>query len=453
MPNRTFLPHQIRTLESAKGEVIQSGAFGSGKSWTLCNKVVFLLLTYPKNRGFLCRKILQSLKATTLRTLLDGDVTLPPALPKQYIASHNKTDRLITLTNGSELYYGNMDKEFVKSMNLGFAAVDELSEISEEEWNFLGGRLRLAGIPVTQLIGATNPASKQHWIWNRVHNNPPKDKYGKSNIEFIKSSTLDNTFLPPDYIHKLKSSYFGFYYKRYVLGEWVGNDDIVYDNFDLDKHIIPDFEVPRHWKKYRSFDFGYRAPFFCGWFAVAGDDAKEYSKFLTKGDVVLYRELYYTQITTSINAERVKFFSKYKDGTPEKYVWNVSDWDSWDRADLESKGIFTQQANKDITFGVQKVRERLGNTDEQKGMIVRPKFFIFQNSLVEPDPKIRLNLDTGDNNNDPMRSAEEFTVYSWKDPSKEEPADDYNHAMDAIRYFIMGLDGAPVWKDIEFKHI
>src|SRR5260221_6794224 len=97
MPTINFLPHQRRTLESAKGEVIQSGAFGSGKSLSLCYKVVFLSLRYPKNRGFLCRKILQSLKATTLKTLLDGDGTLPPALPKQYISSHNKTDRLITL--------------------------------------------------------------------------------------------------------------------------------------------------------------------------------------------------------------------------------------------------------------------------------------------------------------------------------------------------------------------
>jgi tRNA A37 threonylcarbamoyladenosine biosynthesis protein TsaE len=41
---RNFLAHQKKALQSAKPEVILSGAFGSGKTWTLCNKIVFLLL-------------------------------------------------------------------------------------------------------------------------------------------------------------------------------------------------------------------------------------------------------------------------------------------------------------------------------------------------------------------------------------------------------------------------
>src|SRR5258706_1074369 len=146
--------------------------------------------------------------------------------------------------------------------------------------------------------------------------------------------------------------------------------------------------------------------------------------------------MYYNQRTASVNAQRVLEFSKYSDGTPEKYMWSVADWDSGDRADLEANGIFTQQANKDITFGIQKVRERLGNDDPTKGTLVPPRFFIFENSLVDKDIKIRLNLETGDNNNNPMRAAEEFQVYSWKE-NKEEPMDEYNHALDGIRYGIM----------------
>jgi len=443
----TLLPKQKAGMESAKAEIILSGAFGSGKSRWLCYKIVYLLNKYPRNRGFLCRKTLQSLKSTTLKTLLDGDGSQPAVLPKEYIASHNKQDRVITLKNGSELWYGNMDKEFIKSMNLGFAAVDELSELTEEDWNFLSGRLRLAGIPVRQLIAATNPASEQHWIWHRANVAPPKDNKGQIKIDFFTSSTLENKFLPTEYIENLKSILFGFYYDRYVLGKWVGSDEVVYDNFTQKKHVIPDFRIPKHWKRYRAFDFGYRAPFFCGWFAVAGNDADEFG--YNKDDLFLYREMYYTQRTAGVNAERVIEFSKYYDGSPEKYVWSVSDWDSGDRADLESKGIFTQPANKDITFGIQKVRERLGNDDPTKGKIIPPRFFIFENALVDPDIKIRLNLESGDKNNNPMRAAEEFQVYSWK-ANKEEPMDEYNHALDGIRYAIMQLDGAFTWADVPF---
>lgn len=447
----TLLPKQKQGMQSAKKEVILSGAFGSGKSRWLCYKILYLLTKYPRNRGFLCRKTLQSLKTTTLKTLLDGDGSQPAVLPKEFIASHNKQDRVITLVNGSELWYGNMDKEFIKSMNLGFAAVDELSELTEEDWNFLSGRLRLAGIPVTQLIAATNPASKQHWIWNRAKVNVPKDDEGQPKVEFISSSTLDNHFLPKEYIENLKQILFGYYYQRYVMGEWVGTDEIVYDNFDINKHVVKPFDIPRHWKLYRSFDFGYRAPFFCGWFSEAGEDAHEYGDY-KKGDIFLYRELYYTQRTASVNADQVLKFSKYPNGDKEKYVWNVADWDSGDRADLESKGIYTQKANKDITFGVQKVRERLGNIDPTKGSLVRPRFYIFNNSLIEEDIKIRFDLDSGSSNNNPVRAREEFQVYSWK-PDKEEPLDEYNHAMDAIRYFIMQLDGSFTWADIPFMKV
>jgi phage terminase large subunit len=354
-----------------------------------------------------------------------------------------------------------MDKEFIKSMNLGFAAVDELTELSEEDWNALGGRLRLPGIPIRQLIAATNPGSPQHWVYSRGVLNPPKDDNGNTRVEFIKSRTLDNYYLPAEYIDNLKRTLFGFYFERYVMGEWVGSDDIVYDNFNRNTHIIKDFTIPKNWKRFRAVDFGYRAPFFCGWFAVAEEDGegkrstvdgKEQKFEYFKGDIFLYREIYYTQRTASVNAQRVLELSKYPDNSPEQIIRTVADWDSGDRADLESKGIYTIAANKDIGVGIQKVRERLGNVDPSKGLVVRTRFFIFENSIVEIDPKIRLNLENGGQNNNPVRAAEEFLVYSWK-PNKEEPIDDFNHGLDGIRYFIMAYDGIQMWADIPFLKV
>ena len=36
-------------------------------------------------------------------------------------------------------------------------------------------------------------------------------------------------------------------------------------------HVIPAFDVPREWRVYRSYDFGYAKPFSCGWWAVDHD--------------------------------------------------------------------------------------------------------------------------------------------------------------------------------------
>ena len=162
-----LLPHQRDFVESPAEEVLFSGSYGSGKSLSLCAKIVFLLTRYPKNRGFLCRKTLQSLKASTLRTLLEGDGGQPAILPSYMVKNWNKQDRVLTLFNDSTLHYGQIDENQIKSMNLGFVAIDEATEFLEEEFNALVGRLRLGGVPVRQIFAATNPSGPNHWLYRR----------------------------------------------------------------------------------------------------------------------------------------------------------------------------------------------------------------------------------------------------------------------------------------------
>lgn len=446
-----LLQHQRDFIENTMPECLLSGGYGGGKSLSLCLKVAFLLTRYPRNRGFLGRKTLQSLKSSTLKTLLDGDGDVPPALPEYLIKSHNKQDRLIRLKNDSELFYGNVDIDFLKSMNLGFAALDEVTELDEDEYNAVNGRLRLSNVPIRQIFGATNPGSPHHWLYNRFVANPPLDEQGRPTTYFRASKTADNIYLPKTYLATLERTLFGFYYKRYVLGEWVGSDDIVYDNFDPRKHLIQPFDIPRHWKLYRAIDFGYRSPFFCGWFTEVAENRPAWG--LKQGDVILYRELYYTQRTTQINARQINKFSKYEDGSPEKYEFTVADWDAGDRGDLEAEGIKTLRAIKDISAGIQKVRARLGNADPTRGVVTEPTFYIFNNSLCEHDPKIRVDVETGKPNNNPARSADEFMVYGWKKDNnkiREVPEDKYNHAMDGIRYFFTTYNGGKRWSEIPF---
>lgn len=455
-----FLPKSKEFLECTLPEVIFSGGYGSSKSVSLCSKIVFLATRYPKNRVFIGRKYLQDFKATTYRTLLEGDGALPPILPPEYIASWNKTDRVIRLKNDSEIFYDGIDIEGIKSLNISAAGIDECGELTEEEWNALTGRLRLSGVPIFQLFGATNPYSEYHWIWNRFKVNPPRDEFGNPTAKLIQSSTLDNNYLPKAYIENLKRTLFGHYYLRYVLGQWVGADSLVFDNFNAEFHVIPDFEIPKQWPRYRAIDFGYRSPFSCGWFTRVMEPDTD--RKLKAGDVIQYREIYYTQRTTTVNAEKIKEYSIYPDGSPEIFKWTVCDHDAGDRADLEAVGIRTIKANKkekDKAFRIQKVRQRLGNPKPQTGQQkVTPTFFVFENSLVETDPKIRVNLETGEKTNDPTRLSEEFMAYSWKPKSKDgiqkdEPEDKFDHAIDRTGYFFAEFDGEKQWADVPFRKI
>ena len=54
-----------------------------------------------------------------------------------------------------------------------------------------------------------------------------------------------------------------------VFREW-RNDPQHYDDQRW-THVIDPFPIPRHWRIYRGFDFGYAKPFAVGWFAVDED--------------------------------------------------------------------------------------------------------------------------------------------------------------------------------------
>lgn len=451
----SFLPYQQKVMESTKREILLSGGMGTGKSYVLCCKLVFLLMRYERTRAFLGRRTLQSLKSSTLKTLLDGDGNLPPALPERFIQSHNRTDRLVRLVNGSELYYGNLDINFLKSTNLAYAGIDEATEVDVDTYNVLMSRLRMDNTPLHQCVLVTNPAGENHWLYNRFAVNPPTDIHGKINSEFIQSATSENTYLPIEYTDSLKKILFGTWLQRYYYGIWCANENVVYDNFNPTVHIISNFDIPLQWIRVRGFDFGYKSPFSCLWCAIAGSDCKQYNDKLEPGDLIVYKELYYTERTADVNAKRVVAFSKYYDEN-EKFLWNVADHDASDRASLEAEGIKTIPAIKDITFGIQKVRERFGNSDPSRGLIVRPRLYIFENTLVELDPKIRIDPVTGMTNTNPVKLTDELSVYSWKkNPTKklEEPEDSNNHSADCLRYVVMALDYQKQWKDIEFKSL
>ena len=97
----------------------------------------------------------------------------------------------------------------------------------------------------------------------------------------------------------------------------------------------------------------------------------------------------------------------------------VADHDAQDNAEIKEYGIFTKEAKKDVSVGIQKVAERL--VVQKDG---RPRLFIFNNCS---------NL------------ISEIGKYRWQEskegrPVKEEPLKIDDHACDALRYMIMELD-------------
>lgn len=153
----------------------------------------------------------------------------------------------------------------------------------------------------------------------------------------------------------------------------------------------------------------------CQWWAIDGD-----------GRMYLYREIYRTRRLVEDHARDI---CGYADGHDA-----VSDHDAEDRATLDRHGVSTVPALKDITPGIQAVKNRLRVQGDGK-----PRLFVVRGCTVERDEELAAKRK-------PTCTAQEFEAYSWAKtpdgkPNKEEPLDLDNHGMDAMRYAVMHEDG------------
>lgn len=258
---KTFklLPKQTLFVNSSSKETLMSGAWGSSKSFALCLGIL-KEATIPNAQILLCRKTYTALKRSTLQTLLYGDNPIIPRGAYKF----NKIDQTITLNGLNSCIYlmGVDDIMKVRSMNLSFVAVDEASELDENEWIELMGRLR-SEHGSRRIVGATNPASPSHWLYNRFFVNTKPSRLA------IKSTSLENPHLPKDYLDSLKEMPESLY-NRFVLGEWIALENVIYSQFNRDKHL-----KHREHGEFNSYmlgvDFGFTCPCALTLLGVDGD--------------------------------------------------------------------------------------------------------------------------------------------------------------------------------------
>lgn len=404
-------------------EVILDGPYETGKTFASLSKLHALLCKYPNSRALMVRKTYADLVHSAVVTYENKVLTFPPGDIRSPISKYgNNKPEFYQYPNGSRLVCGGLDNPGkVLSAEYDFIYVNQAEEIVLDAWEKLTGRAtgRAGNAPYTQVIGDCNPDVPTHWIKNRKsikllqqrHENNPRlfdqvtgliTEAGKRTMEILDALT-------------------GLRYKRGRLGLWVSAEGVVFDNFDPSIHVIEPFEIPHHWNKYRAIDFGYTNPFVCQWWAEDHD-----------GRLYLYRELYMTQRTVKVHAEKIKALSQ-----GEEYIFTVADHDAEDRATLKENGIVTVAAKKDISPGIQAIQERLKVQGDNK-----PRLYVMRGCLVEADSSLYREY-PGDTQ--PVCTEQEFGSYVWPDgadgkPNKEKPMDVYNHGMDAARYMVMQLN-------------
>jgi hypothetical protein len=80
--------------------------------------------------------------------------------------------------------------------------------------------------------------------------------------------------------------------RAWVLGDWSAIEGAFFDEFDSSLHIIRPFEIPDHWLRFGSFDWGSARPFSMGWYTVVPDDVEIQGQKFPSGAMIKYREWY-----------------------------------------------------------------------------------------------------------------------------------------------------------------
>jgi hypothetical protein len=151
-----------------------------------------------------------------------------------------------------------------------------------------------AGVPVgLRLTG--NPGGPGHqWVRARYIDPAPLGWQRVTDADtglervYIPSRVGDNAYLGDDYVQRIKASGSPELVRAWLLGDWSVVSGAFFPEFSMERHVIAPMELPAHWPRFRSFDWGSARPFACLWWAVSDGTVPG----IVRGCLVNYREWY-----------------------------------------------------------------------------------------------------------------------------------------------------------------
>lgn len=195
------------------------GGFGSGKTFSGSLLGIILCLKYPGIKGLVGAQTFALVRDTTLVMYFEHLERMGLKQDEDWV--YYKADSRLVFSNKSEILFRHLEEENkIKSLNLGFAELEEMSDIPRATFDMLLGRLRQTkrkewgdGFKY-RIFGHTNPQATKGWIYEYFVEKKP-DNYRR-----ILAPTTENAKnLPKGFIDSLKQRYSEEYYNRNVLGE------------------------------------------------------------------------------------------------------------------------------------------------------------------------------------------------------------------------------------------
>lgn len=207
----------------------------------------------------------------------------------------------------------------------------------------------------------------------------------------------DNPALSPAIRKRYEGLYTGVFYQRYVLGQWVAAQGLIYDMFRPERHVVEDLPETEG-SSYVSVDYGTQNPtVFLLW--RQGRDSRWYC----------LREYYWSgreRMHQKTDGEYADDLERWLEGVRPRAVIVDPSAASF-MALLRQRGYAVLGADNQVLSGIRRVGQLL-----QEGRLA------FSKGCVH--------------------TCSEFRAYVWDEDSQgqDRPVKENDHCMDALRYFV-----------------
>ena len=385
-----------------KDGIIADGAIRSGKTISMSlSFVMWAMHTFNGQNFAMCGKTIGSFRRNVLfwlKLMLKS---------RGYSVTDRRADNLILIRKGdAENYFyifGGKDErsqDLIQGITLAGVFFDEVALMPESFVNQATGRCSVEG---SKFWFNCNPDGPYHWFkLNWI------DKRKEKQLLYLHFTMDDNLSLSEKIKIRYRNMYTGVFYKRYILGLWAMAEGIIYDMFSEAQHvkdpsIFENLLIDSN--RYVSCDYGTQnATVFLLW--EKGTDGVWYCT----------KEYYYSGREEG------------KQKTDAEYADDLENWlDKMEIraiivdpaaasfiAELRKRGFKIIKAKNDVEDGIRLVATKL---NLQK--------IVFSTTCIN--------------------TIKEFASYIWDKKAAEngedKPVKQYDHAMDAVRYFVYTILG------------
>ena len=388
-------PQQFAIEAACIPELMFGGARGGGKSDYLLGDFASDLEQGERWRGILFRRTYPELEE-----LISRSRGIYPELGGEF----KESSKTWTFPSGATLRMRYLEREADASRDQGhqytWLGWDELTQwVSDGAYRMLFACLRSGeGAEFKRIRASANPGGPGHtWVKARFVDEAPAGykPFGEPIRVFVPSRVADNRILmesDPTYIDRLRLVGSEELVRAWLEGDWSVIEGAYFDNWTAGNVIRP-AELPEHWLRFRSMDWGSAKPFSVGWWAVAGETWQHPDgDVIPKGALVRYREWYGMKpgepnVGLKMNAEDVA--DGIKERTVESVAYTTVDPSMFIQDGGPSlaerflrRGVACRKADNKRIPGWEQVRGRIQGEALEVDKPLRPMLYVF-NTCVD----------------------------------------------------------------------